>query len=61
MQFIWRNGAFEAKLVVILENISAKSFYYPIHESSPMEINPLYGIISVVVALSYPSSLLSLT
>ena len=27
-----------AYLVVILENISAKSFYYPIHEISPSKL-----------------------
>ena len=30
-------------MVLILKIISTKSFYYPIHEISPLEINPLYG------------------
>ena len=46
MKFIWWNGAFEAYLVIILENIFAKSFYYPIHKNFTLEINPLYGIVS---------------
>ena len=38
-----------AYLVVILKNKSMKSFYYPIHENFPLEINLLYGIDQVFV------------
>ena len=40
----FRQWNLSGELVLILENISAKSFYYPIHENFPLEINPLYGI-----------------
>ena len=32
-------------MVLTLENISAKSFYYPIHKNPPLEINPLYDML----------------
>ena len=35
MEFICWNDAFEAYLVIILENISVESFYYQIHENFP--------------------------
>ena len=35
-------------MMLTLENIFAKSFYYPIHENFPLEINLLNGISTVV-------------
>ena len=32
-------------MMLTLENISAKSFYYPIHKNSSLKINQLYGTV----------------
>ena len=51
MEFIQQNGTFEAYLIIIIKNITVKSFYYLIYKNFPWFLLADFGLIVICLYL----------